>query len=74
MLKARVTCQQTSNEVYGFSKLKRFLAYMNSRTQDTLRFLVQASLDEFVRYVLAAIGNPNYCRVPTAQRLDSDPS
>ena len=41
---------QTSNEVYGFSKLRRFLAYVNFMTQDTLRFLVQASLDEFVRY------------------------
>lgn len=40
---------QTSNEVYGFSKLKRFLAYVNFMTQDTLRFLVQQSLDEFVR-------------------------
>ncbi|CAM9224501.1 unnamed protein product, partial [Hapterophycus canaliculatus] len=41
---------ETSNEVYGFSKLRRFLAYVNFITQDTLRFLVQASLDEFVRY------------------------
>lgn len=40
---------QTSNEVYGFSKLRRFLAYVNFMAQDTLRFLVEASLDEFVR-------------------------
>eukprot|EP00752_Nemacystus_decipiens_P010663 g9495.t1 len=45
---------QTSNEVYGFSKLRRFLAYVNFMTQDTLRFLVQASLDEFVRFLLRA--------------------
>lgn len=41
---------KASNEVYGFSKLRRFLGYVNFMTQDTLRFLVQASLDEFVRY------------------------
>ncbi|CAM9225721.1 unnamed protein product, partial [Ectocarpus sp. 4 AP-2014] len=45
---------ETSNEVYGFSKLRRFLAYVNFMTQDTLRFLVQASLDEFVRFLLRA--------------------
>lgn len=51
LLNPHVTFLQTSNEVYGFSKLRRFLAYLNSMTQDTLRFLVQASLDEFVRCV-----------------------
>ena len=53
---------QTSNEVYGFSKLRRFLAYVNFMTQDTLRFLVQASLDEFVRYASNVLSprNVNY--------------
>ena len=33
---------ETNNEVYAFSKLKKFLLYLNFMMQDTMRYLIEA--------------------------------
>eukprot|EP00736_Rhodelphis_marinus_P006943 Rmarinus@m.24609 len=41
---------ERNKEVYEFSKLKRLLSMVHFMMQDTLRFLIEESLDKYVRY------------------------
>jgi len=45
---------ETNNEVYMFSKLKKFLTFVNFSMQDTLRFLVEDALSSYTQFLLRA--------------------
>jgi dynein heavy chain, axonemal len=46
--------EETSNEVYRFSKLRAFLQYLNFLMQDTLQFMVADSLRDYARFLKRA--------------------
>jgi len=43
--------QESSTEVYNFSKLKKFFILVNSRMQDALRFNIMRNVSEYVHFV-----------------------
>ena len=46
--------EETNNEVYNFSKLRKFLAFVNFAMQDTVRFLVEDSLTSYSQFLIKA--------------------
>ena len=46
--------EETSDEVYGFSKLKKFLMFLNFNMEDAMRTLIKKSLTEFTQHMVEA--------------------
>ena len=47
--------EETSDEVYGFSKLKKFLMFLNFNMEDAMRTLIKKSLTEFTQHMVEAL-------------------
>ena len=43
--------EESSNEVYGFSKLKKFLLYINFTMQDSMRYMIDDCLHAYHKYI-----------------------
>lgn len=54
MRKGWFNLEEANNEVYAFSKLRKFLTFVNFVMQDTLRFLVEDSLHAYTAFLLRA--------------------
>lgn len=73
MKKGWFNLEETNNEVYNFSKLKKFLACVNFTMQDTLRFLIEDSLRNYAGFLMRAsdytvrISGPSKVEVLTRQ-------
>lgn len=73
MKKGWFNLEETNNEVYNFSKLKKFLACVNFFMQDTLRFLIEDSLRNYAGFLMRAcdytvrISGPSKVEVLTRQ-------
>ena len=62
-------------ETYKFSKLRRLLALVRFTMEDTMRFLVEASLSKYVGYIRTACATKvralqkQHCGLFTAKRI-----
>lgn len=50
--------KETNMDAYQFSKMKRYLTMILLMMQDSLRFLTQAMLHEYTKFIIRHIGAP----------------
>ena len=43
--------EESNNEVYGFSKLKKFLMYINFNMQDSMRYMIEDCLSSYNKFI-----------------------
>lgn len=66
--------KESNIEIYQISKLSRFMAVVRFMMQDTLRFLVQNSITEYLRLFASSIPNRFVINGPNSiTRLDREP-